>query len=1099
MPKSPLLLLVPAATLLGTLQVSALDLDSNRFPDVWETKYNAASLAPDEDKDGDGATNAQEATAGTNPFDSNSKLALTLDLGESGGSISFPTQPGKKYQVQTSIKPEGEWTPFGDPIVAEESAHTMPITTADSSRFFKITVSDADTDNDGVDDWAELELGLNPKNATSFPDSNKTDLEVVTGMINAWRGGIAIMAGGSGKTRNVTGGGIQSLYESEPNTAAVFNFARPTAEPTPLVLYLQISGATDPTTSSASPSDYTLRNGTYTVTDRITIPANATSVNLTVRAVPDTIAETPEELVVSVIGQTPYAKATFYDARENDAASQKLYVAYLRPMTGVISNGSGLSTLRLNGGNTAASISVTFTNLNAPVSTVQLVSGTSTILLSLQATASYNGTWTLTSQQAYLTDQAALNALRNGDLRLRVSSQNHLGGEIEANFQLADGSIEFQPPPSVPAPGTLTGTTLDQDIARFLTQATYGPTPALIDNLRTRVTNAGGNRITAYSQWIDEQFALSPVSLEAYTRAANNQAISIYLNHVVPPNPDYEPDYHNRRRGWWQAALSAPDQLRQRVAFALSEIFVISDNNNVVHNRSYATGAYYDMLAQAANGSYATLLKDVSKHPLMGYYLSHLGNRAKVLGPNGEVLSSPDENYAREIMQLFSIGLVQLHPDGSLKLDSSSLPLPTYNQDDISEMARVFTGWYYSKLNRPIRTDTIVDNTSFGNIDLGQRRYEAQWIYPMKMFQDKHDTGAKTAIGLSLPAGQTGEKDLDDVIAHLSSHPNTAPFISRLLIQRLVSSNPSRGYVYRVSSAFTNSSGNLGATVKAILLDPEARSISNATTIPGYGKVKEPLVRATNFFRAFNLKSQLPLSDLIAYGYPATELAKYPAGTMVARIYNTTRFGQEPISAPSVFNWFQPDYAPPGDLANSRLVSPDLMIANESSLVYLTNFLFRPIYRNVFDGESNGTTIAATVGALVGQSNGAPYSYAADAHFFKPDYSALEALYMGRLDGNADGLLNGSDPALDDPEAVSNAGGLILNQIDLLLCSGHLLGRYGQTEGKPRKMIRDAIYQAVSATDQASDNPTKQVENMKKRIQTALWLVTSSPEFAVQK
>jgi hypothetical protein len=175
------------------------------------------------------------------------------------------------------------------------------------------------------------------------------------------------------------------------------------------------------------------------------------------------------------------------------------------------------------------------------------------------------------------------------------------------------------------------------------------------------------------------------------------------------------------------------------------------------------------------------------------------------------------------------------------------------------------------------------------------------------------------------------------------------------------------------------------------------------------------------------------------------------------------------------------------------------MIANESSLVYLTNFLFRPIYRNVFDGESNGTTIAATVGALAGQSNGAPYSYPADAHYFKPDYSALEALYMGRLDGNADGLLNGLDPALDDPEAVANAGGLILNHIDLLLCSGHLLGRYGMAEGQPRKMIRDAIYQAVTTTEQASNDPVKQAEYMKRRIQTALWLVTSAPEYAVQK
>jgi len=1086
---------------LVTVPCSALDLDSNRFPDVWETRYNASSLNPDEDSDGDGFTNAEEALAGTNPFDPASKLAVSFLLANGTGTLDFPTQPGKEYQLLAADVPTGSWSPLGDAFVADGSSHSQAAPMEAAKKFFKVAVSDVDTDGDGVDDWTELELGLDPKKGVSFPDSGKTDLEVVNGMIRSWRGGITITAVAEPGTRvpkNVTGGGDKAVYESEPDTPAVFNFSRGTAEPTPLVLYLQVSGATDSSNSSASPSDYTLRNGTYEVTNKITIQANSSSVNLTVRAVPDDIPETPEEVVVSVIGQTPFAKTTIYDARENDATREKLYVAYLRPMSGIVSSGSGLATLRLNGANTAANVTATFTNLNSPVTTVQLITGTSTILMSLTPPA-YNNTWSISTQQAFATDQAALDALRNGNVKVRVSSQNHLGGEIEANFQLADGSIEFQPPPAVPAPGTLTGTALDQDIARFLTQATYGPTTALIDNLRTRVANAGGNRITAYGQWIDEQFALPTSSLEAYTRAANNQAISINLNHVVPPNTDYEPDYHNRRRGWWLAALHSNDQLRQRVAFALSEIFVISDNNNVVHHRSYATAAYYDMLAQGSNGSYAAMLKNVSKHPLMGYYLSHIGNRAKVLAPNGDVISSPDENYAREIMQLFSIGLVQLHPDGSLKLDAGNLPIPTYDQNDISEMARVFTGWYYSKLNRPTLSDTVVDNTSFGNIDLGQRRYEAQWINPMKMFQDKHDVGSKSMIGLTLPAGQTGEKDLDDVIAHLSTHPNTAPFISRLLIQRLVSSNPSRGYIYRVSTAFTNSGGNLGATVKAILLDPEARSTGSATTIPGYGKVKEPLVRAASFFRAFNLKSQLPLSDLTAYGYPAAELAKYPAGTMVPRIHSTSRFGQEPISAPSVFNWFQPDYAPPGDLANSRLVSPDLVIANESSLVYLTNFFFRPIWRTVFDGESNGTTIAATVLAIPGQSNGAPYNYPADAHFFKPDYSALEALYMGRLDANGDGLLNASDPGIHDPEALANAGGLILNHIDLLLCSGHLLGRYGQTEGQPRKMIRDAIYQAVTTAEQASNDPVKQAEYMKRRIQTALWLVTSTPEFAVQK
>eukprot|EP00112_Aurelia_sp_Birch-Aquarium-sp1_P004100 Seg14652.3 transcript_id=Seg14652.3/GoldUCD/mRNA.D3Y31 product="hypothetical protein" protein_id=Seg14652.3/GoldUCD/D3Y31 len=365
---------------------------------------------------------------------------------------------------------------------------------------------------------------------------------------------------------------------------------------------------------------------------------------------------------------------------------------------------------------------------------------------------------------------------------------------------------------------------------------------------------------------------------------------------------------------------SAPDQVRQRVAFALSEIFVVSGAEAVIDNRHYGMANYYDRLkenptdaARAKNAfkTYREMIEDVSKHPIMGQYLSSLRN-AKADGVN-----SPDENYAREVMQLFSIGLVHLHEDGSLKLSAEGRPLPTYDQVDISAMARVFTGWSFSVYNNPSTSSTVVPNTNF---NLGNGRsytYQDQWVNLMQNFSAFHDTDEKAmpTLGLTIDAGKTGEEDLDIALDHLANHPSTAPFIVRRLIQRLVTSNPSNGYIYRVVQVGKNTNGNLAEVTKAILLDYEARSQTPALA-DGYGKKKEPLIQYIALSRAMEAKSELPLSDLNnaanhgAYAYSPSkfamipaEIAKFPAGTTRFRMGGTDgSLGQTPMLQPSVFN-----------------------------------------------------------------------------------------------------------------------------------------------------------------------------------------------------
>ncbi|HEY0660369.1 MAG TPA: DUF1800 domain-containing protein [Lysobacter sp.] len=434
----------------------------------------------------------------------------------------------------------------------------------------------------------------------------------------------------------------------------------------------------------------------------------------------------------------------------------------------------------------------------------------------------------------------------------------------------------------------------DADAARFLAQATFGPTLEDIAHLRQ----------VGYWQWFDEQVAMPPSYQVKYLDAMGPDAV-------------YNAMRESRMEAWFLHALGGQDpfdpavvhrdQLRQRVAFALSEIFVVSDQADAIGNAPYGLTSYYDLLARNAFGNYRQLLEDVTLHPVMGLYLSALGNQK----PDPARNIRPDENYAREVLQLFSVGLVRLNNDGTPMRDTAGRPLPTYDQYTVKGFAHVFTGFTF---NGCAALDEFQDCYFY---DFAH----PAWRTPMEAQPGYHSPEAKQLLdypGVSLPggllgAGGTPQGDLKAALDNIFRHPNVGPFIGRQLIQRLVTSNPSPVYVSRVAAAFNNNGagvrGDMKAVVKAILLDPEARVASAQP--PNFGKVREPILRLTHTWRALNARTQ---TGRMSEHYPEYYLA------------------QAPLRAPSVFNFFSPNYRPSGELSELGLAAPELQLATDYML-----------------------------------------------------------------------------------------------------------------------------------------------------------------------
>jgi uncharacterized protein (DUF1800 family) len=350
---------------------------------------------------------------------------------------------------------------------------------------------------------------------------------------------------------------------------------------------------------------------------------------------------------------------------------------------------------------------------------------------------------------------------------------------------------------------------------------------------------------------------------------------------------------------------------------------------------------YLDVLESDAFGNFRQLLADVTLDPTMGVYLNMLQN------DQGDPANgiNPNENYAREINQLFSIGLYKLNPDGTLILDATGLPIPTYDQNLIKGFAQVFTGWTWAG------GDHSDPNNFYG--------YNPNWRQPMEAWPEHHSPGAKLLLdGAVLPPGQTPRQDLDAALDVIFHHQNVGPFICRQLIQRLVTSNPSPAYVYRCGQAFANDGqgvrGNLQAVVAAILLDYEAR----ATTFlaqPGYGKLREPIVRLGQLLRATNA---VPPPD-----------GKW-------RIWDTSDSGygldENPLRAPTVFNFFEPTYVQPGAIAQAGLVAPELKITTDTTVFGAADYLHDVIY---YGAAFDPYTIVPNYTALAGLGDSSLLDY----------------------------------------------------------------------------------------------------------------------------
>jgi uncharacterized protein (DUF1800 family) len=555
--------------------------------------------------------------------------------------------------------------------------------------------------------------------------------------------------------------------------------------------------------------------------------------------------------------------------------------------------------------------------------------------------------------------------------------------------------------------------------ARFLLQAAFGPdqddsdADGIPENVEEVMT-------LGFEGWIDDQFNRPIGYLQPWVDWAevNAEGMQLYGNWKefswwgrVMGSPKLRPDTNTTQ---------LPDPLRQRIAFALSEILVTSDRPEALAVEQTGMANYYDLMVKHAFGNYRALVYDVATHPVMGIYLSHLGNQKQVPGSN----IFPDENFAREIMQLFTIGLWQLNPNGTRILDTNGLPIATYNNGDITELARVFTGLSFG------------NNTNFA-------LYPRDFTVPMKCWDAFHDCNAKTLLGgLQVPArtaspgntGTAGLADVDVAVSNLFYHPNVGPFIATRLIQRLVTSNPSTGYVARVSAAFADNGsgvrGDMKAVVKAILLDSEARDPA-MMQLPTWGKLREPFLRVVNMARAFNAYS--------TSGYYALDQYTY-------------NHGQDPMDAPSVFNFFLPGYSPPGPITEAALVAPEFQIINASSAVLGPNYFWDAILGDLHH-----------------------YGHGDASYVVKLNLTnelSMLVVPPAQITDDVPSIPGGGNPGAD-PDAL-------LRRLDLVLTGGTLAPEQFQ-------IIREAMLRIGTYTWQWH----------KERLRLAIYLIVTSPDFNV--
>ena len=606
--------------------------------------------------------------------------------------------------------------------------------------------------------------------------------------------------------------------------------------------------------------------------------------------------------------------------------------------------------------------------------------------------------------------------------------------------------------------GASAGPFNDADAARFLAQATFGPTDADIAHLRAL---AAANSGTGYEAWLNEQFN-APMSSQLS-----------YYNWVaaLPENTGFS----NILEAWFLGALGGPDphfpldpgsvhtdQLRQRVAFALSEIFVISDQNTLLDQHPDGLAYYYDLLSANAFGNYRTLLEQVTLSPQMGVYLNMQGNQRANLTQN----LHPDENYAREINQLFSIGLVMLNDTGTPQLDGLGKPVPTYDQAVITAFSHVFTGWNWA------------DCTTAGFKTCGYHGLDFQTPMAAPIPYTYHDNGTDPANDIAckqllnystaansgacgggnakgtLSSGGSPISDLAFALDNIFNHPNVGTFIGKQLIQRLVTSNPSPQYVQRITAVFNNDGsnvrGNLQAVVKAILLDPEART-GQFRAPQTFGKLREPLLRVTHLWRAMGATHVCGSTVAnLHYANPYRYAGYTTAYSVGSALYSGV--GQAPLRSDTVFNFFKPDYLPSGEMTGLGLVGPEFQIATDTLISNSTNTTFEDTFDMGLD-------------------------------------------VSGACGGNDSGVGNVKINRAQDLALAGNANGGAGDPADKLVDAYNIRFMSGQMSPYMRQTLLTALDPVSSSNFNSSRFPNWQFE----RISKALLLILTSPEYMVQK
>lgn len=540
---------------------------------------------------------------------------------------------------------------------------------------------------------------------------------------------------------------------------------------------------------------------------------------------------------------------------------------------------------------------------------------------------------------------------------LRVFAIGALGCVMAA----CSGSEEAPATPdaSAPPPPPVSASISDDEASRFLNQATFGATRADIAEVQS----------LGYEGWIlnefqkpQESFLRDVLLVEASGAEAGRNELS---------------------ETFWTRAILGDDQLRQRAGFALSQIIVASYADGALEDRPVAMANYMDIISAGAFGNFRQTLENVTYSPAMAIWLTYLQNQKA--DPDTAVV--PDENYAREIMQLFTIGTIELDANGNVRTDSSGEEIETYDNDDVTELAKVFTGLSWAERDR-----------FFGRPDNIRSEY-----LPLEMFENQHSEESKTFLGTTIPANTPGNQSISIALDTMFEHANTAPFIARQMIQRMVTSNPSPAYIGRVATAFTTGSftmpngqvaggggrGDMRAVVAAILLDTEARDSTSASAST-FGKLREPVIRFTHWARAFSVTRT------------AVENERLVQDTRAPSSLN-----QQAYRSPSVFNFYRPGFVAPGtESAGAGLVAPELQITTAASVTGYANFMTEFIFNDE------------------------------DRTDFAPDYTTELALA-----GNPAGLINHLDMLLTSGSLSDAARNRIINAVTGITASSNGFSR----------------------------------------------------------